>query len=656
MSDGSIIFDTSLDNRQLTKELSRLNKKIQGLNNEIYLKQRQKMPLTEQAKQLGALLDGAKAKLYDMQSGQKFYPSAKIEGQKKEIASLQKEWDRVNDRIDRIDEGIGRAAAKAELMKTEAGGIQQRLSNTSHFSELMEKATEKAQKSAQSFAVRMKEVVRSALVFSFITQGLGALREWLEKVIKTNGKATAAIARLKGALLTLAQPIVEVVIPVFIFLINLLTRIASIAASVMSALFGTTAEQSSENAKNLYDQSEALESVGKGAEKAEKSLASFDEINKLSENKSSGGGSSGNSAGTIAPDFTFLDMTEERLDRIAKAVMLIGAGFALWKLGSALPGMLGSVLKTLGGLAIAAGGLILIWDGMRDAWENGVDWDNMAEMILGVAAVTAGLGLAFGAVGAAIGLIIGGIALLITGIGDMMKNGMNLKNLLLTIGGIMAAGIGIALLTGSWIPILIAGIAALLLAIVYFAGEGDALISGLKDIFGGLIDFITGVFTGDWEKAWDGVKRIFKGIWNTILSIVGSVVNLIIDGINWLISKLNTISFSLPDWVPGIGGKSYGINISPVAKWEIPYLAQGAVIPPNREFMAVLGDQKNGTNIETPLATMIEAFKQAMADTGYGAGSEAVLVIDGEVFGRLAYRLGNKEARRKGVSLVEGKI
>lgn len=175
----------------------------------------------------------------------------------------------------------------------------------------------------------------------------------------------------------------------------------------------------------------------------------------------------------------------------------------------------------------------------------------------------------------------------------------------------------------------------------------------MKQIFSGLIEFLTGVFTLDWKKAWEGIKEIFRGIWNTIVGVLEAAVNLIIKGINWLIDQLNKIHFEIPDWVPGIGGKSFGINISHVNELKIPRLAQGAVIPPNREFMAVLGDQKSGTNIETPLATMVQAFKQALAESGYGGNNEAVLVLDKDVLGKVVYRLNKAEGTRIGVNLSE---
>ena len=89
-----------------------------------------------------------------------------------------------------------------------------------------------------------------------------------------------------------------------------------------------------------------------------------------------------------------------------------------------------------------------------------------------------------------------------------------------------------------------------------------------------------------------------------------------------------------------------------IPDYKIPALAQGAVIPPNREFLAVLGDQRSGTNIETPLATMVQAFKQALAESGYSGSSEAVLVLDRDVLGRVVYQLNKAEGNRIGVSLT----
>ena len=169
-------------------------------------------------------------------------------------------------------------------------------------------------------------------------------------------------------------------------------------------------------------------------------------------------------------------------------------------------------------------------------------------------------------------------------------------------------------------------------------------IDAVKKIFSGLTEFLAGVFSGDFEKALDGIKKILAGVLNGIITTIEFLINSIINGINFLIGKLNLIHFDVPDWVPLIGGEDVGFNIPLIPKLEIPRLAQGAVIPANREFLAVLGDQKNGVNIETPLDTMIQAFRTALAESGYNGEIvlNNVLTLDGEVVYRNQERIKTK--------------
>ena len=185
----------------------------------------------------------------------------------------------------------------------------------------------------------------------------------------------------------------------------------------------------------------------------------------------------------------------------------------------------------------------------------------------------------------------------------------------------------------------------------------------IENILKKISEFVSNVFAGDWKDAWSGITDIFKDAWNGIIGFLEDAVNLIIDGINWMISKLNTFSITTPEWLnklsvtKGLGGKTFGFNIPTLASVQLPRLASGAVIPPNREFMAVLGDQKSGTNIETPLSTMVQAFKQAINETGV-AGSRQMTVIfqlDRRELGRAIYQLNNEETQRVGVRLAGAK-
>ena len=112
-------------------------------------------------------------------------------------------------------------------------------------------------------------------------------------------------------------------------------------------------------------------------------------------------------------------------------------------------------------------------------------------------------------------------------------------------------------------------------------------------------------------KCFEGIKNGIRTPINAILGFVEKLVNGLIDGVNKMTSALGSLDIDVPDWVPEIGGKKFELSIPKINHISLPRLAQGAVIPPNNEFLAVLGDQKRGTNIETPLDTMVQAFNMA---------------------------------------------
>ncbi len=175
----------------------------------------------------------------------------------------------------------------------------------------------------------------------------------------------------------------------------------------------------------------------------------------------------------------------------------------------------------------------------------------------------------------------------------------------------------------------------------------------IKQIFNGIITFIKGVFSGDWEQAWNGIKDIFAGVWNLLVSVIKIPINNIIgminglvggvvSGINMIIRALNGLNFTVPDWIPGIGGKSVGFSITEISAPKIPYLAAGAVIPPNAPFMAMLGDQRHGTNIEAPLDTIKQAVREVI---GNGSGNNATYHFVAQLDGRTLFEEVINEAR-----------
>ena len=145
-----------------------------------------------------------------------------------------------------------------------------------------------------------------------------------------------------------------------------------------------------------------------------------------------------------------------------------------------------------------------------------------------------------------------------------------------------------------------------------------SIISSLKYI----VMFITGVFTGNWEKAWQGIVGLFKNIVGGMVEILKVPINHIIEHINKFINGINKIK--LPNWdaLGNLAGK--GINIP-----KIPKLAQGTVLPPNKPFLAMVGDQKSGTNVEAPLDTIVDAMRIALGGSnGFSGKIEVPIYLD----------------------------
>lgn len=202
--------------------------------------------------------------------------------------------------------------------------------------------------------------------------------------------------------------------------------------------------------------------------------------------------------------------------------------------------------------------------------------------------------------------------------------------------------------------------------VVFFAGIVADMVNVTITVLNGILQFLAAVFQGDWDTAWQvvgdtvknvwtGIKQFIKDTVNGIIGIINGMVSAAVEGINATIRAINSISFDIPDWIPGFGGKSLHLNIPTISAPQIPYLAQGAVLPPNKPFLAMVGDQTNGTNVEAPLETIKQALAEVMAETGDReivirfAGSLAELV-------RILKPYIDKENTRVGGSMLKGGV
>lgn len=400
MADGSITFSTELDNKKLEQQLQKARKEIEKLEESASAQEAKKSPLVQQAHELEESMRAAREEVRRYGSewaagvagADKNQSEAVIQAQQ-----LEAQHAKVVAQIDKIDQKLQPAYTKLDRMKETAGGLEQELSKASRKGSLMGDALNRAETYMDKFVRRVKGLARRVFVFTVITSMLRSLKNWMADAIKTDDKARASIARLKGALLTLAQPLVDVVIPAFTAFANILADLVSQAAGIVSTLFGSTAEESAKSAEELYDEQSAIKGVGDAAKKAGKAMANFDEINKLP--------GSGEGQKEIEPDFSGVgeknwlkDTLGEVAGMVADALML--GGIALVAIGAAT-----------GNLPLVVTGLVLLGVGLSiggqtdtlQSWADALGLNSVQEFVV-VAVTLAGIALV--AIGAAMGNIL----------------------------------------------------------------------------------------------------------------------------------------------------------------------------------------------------------------------------------------------------------
>lgn len=606
------------------------------------------------------------------------------------------------------------------------------------------------EKSVSAMTQAEKAELRYYAIMTQVTTAQGDMARSLDAPANQLRIFQAQLTQASRAIGNIFIPILQKILPIAIAVLRIVRELADAIAKLFHFKLTEIDYSGVGNlASGAEDAAAGFDDATSAAKELKKSVMGFDELNILNGNTASGSGSAGVSGGSgfdfELPEYGFLNDVSKQADEVTQKlknalpwILAIGAGLAAWKLGPKL----GLDLQKTIGLAVGIFGALTLVQNILDSIVNGVTEENMTGMIFGMTLAVTGLYVALGPVAGGITAIVSGLAVLAVAFSDAEKSGWNFQNQMLAIAGILAAGVGIGILIGSWIPLLIAMIASLLLSITTSTGHGQELINGVKEtlqgfidffagiftgdtertakgiegifsglkgiigsvidgirdwlnglldwidkktngklkplitgikaivtavfgnikqtvgniiddiktIFSGLIKFISGVFSGDFDKAWEGIKDIFKGIWNTIIDLLNGAINIIIKGLNWLIKQMNKISFDVPSWVPFVGGKSIGVNIDYISENVLPHLAKGAVIPANDEFLAVLGDQTHGNNIEAPEGLI----RKIVREESGGSGEVHVTIVLDSVTGKKLFetvvRENNAVVRATGAS------
>lgn len=655
---GDLVFDTTINSGQFDAGLAKLENNAKKAANNVDKAAQKVATLRKQLEELQAVAESEKKTRSTGTVSQETGEAIQKTTQQLKMAQLNLESSQI-------------AQEKASAAVSEYVGKQRLAALT----------TQNVSEQFKKFIKRIAGLAKRVFIFTMITKALRTMRKMLLSTIGADKQMSTSLAQIRGNLISAFAPIYNYILPAIRTLLAWLAKLTAVVSVFINSLFGKTASQADASAKALYNQASATEAAGDAAEKAKKQLSGLDEMTRWESNDSSGGGGGGSSG--IAPKFDLSDQVDTgKIGKIAAVVRelspyvaAVAAGFAAWKIGKKFLGNLSKAKQ----LALAVAGAALMAINVVDMLKNGINFDNLTGYIIGAAAAVTGLGLAFGVLGGAITAIVAGLVLFGVAIRDVIKNGFNSKNLTAITVALLTIGGAIAIITGAWIPLLIAAIAAVVVWIVAkwtsikewisktissIDAAFEQFLANVEEGVAAAVDWViekwTAVkdwFSGLWEKvasgavaAWDGIKSAFKSVpewfqgkfrdaWQKVKDVFSTggriwsgikegientfrtVVNAIIRGMNTIIavpfnkinSMLNTIrnaSFL------GISPfqNMWGVNPLPVP--QIPMLARGAVIPANRQFLAVLGDQRNGNNLEAPESLLRQIVREEAGSAG----------------------------------------
>lgn len=527
---------------------------------------------------------------------------------------------------------INKAANNLSLAKSELKMLVKK-------QEELGKKTERTSGKVKSLASRFKNLVLGVFIFNQISRGFNAMITSMKDGFKNlaqysknyNAQMSAlksSSAQLKNGLATAFSPIVTMALPYLTRLVSALNTACDAIARFMAAISG----------KNTYTKAKKqvvdyAKSLGTATDAAEGALAAFDEINVLETDSGGGTSARGEATGAdafeeaeIDPEFLLtMEKVKEILEIIAPLVFTIGAGLLTWSIINFLSGLMQThpLLGKIAAALMIIVGLVLAVYNYINMWKNGVDWGGLIGYIAGVSLVVAGLFVLFGPMAAGIALLVAGAAGIILALKDISENGMNAQNVTLLMISVVGLLIGIFLVFGATAAMIVAGIMAVIAifaVLVKAGGNGREVINHLKDAFKALGDFVKKIFAGDFEGALESLKECGRSFGNFFISVAEGIANGFIKMVNMVIDAVNNmLPDTIPDWVPIIGGKSFPKIPHWDATCSLPRLANGAVIRGGQPFAAILGDQPKGqTNIETPLDTMLDAFRKALDERGDG--------------------------------------
>lgn len=429
-----------------------------------------------------------------------------------------------------LEQATETASAAMETLANSTGGVSDILSSTMNdfnaFGTVIEAVTARLANLAHQFMRVLRFRIFRAIIRAITNafrEGLQNVRQYSEAINGLYAKDMAeldnAILKMNNSLGAALAPAIQALLPLLHWLIDGLINAANAFNQFFAAIQGHSTWTKAVDV--VASDFEDVKKSAIGAAKATKNLlADWDELNIIQSQAAGGGSGSGKNQIDYTKMFEESEFdgwasgVKDSLGVILGLAAGIGAAFLTWRISSILGLSLSDTLKYVLGIGLAVFGLVTLWKSLSDQLENGVNWDNLTQSMLGVAGVVAGLAILFGLTGAAVGMLIGAVVLAIAPIKELIETGKMCDESLAQLSiAIALIGGAVSLLTGSWIPLLIAGI---VIAIAWVVQKWDKI----KEWAAGVWNSITTWFSERWDaisgwvvQAWADVKAWFASLW-----------------------------------------------------------------------------------------------------------------------------------------------
>ena len=669
--DGEITIGTKLDTDKFDRQISQLEKKMKKEEDKkiiIDAKLGSQEQDLEKARQKTDELADAYQRLKELQdklaAGKatpgEFTTFQDLQSTYGSLEQLGTSFDNALSKQDAIEQKVAQTKYRYDEINSKVSEYKQKIESVKMQKQVsdVEKLKSGFNNVGSSIQSSIRNVARLALGIFGIRSAFMFLRRASSDLASYDQQYAANLEYIRYALTQMIAPVLQ-------WIVRLAATLLGYINAIVQAWFGINLF-SRGSAKNFQKMKAGASGASKAVKEIKKQLAGFDEINMLTDNSDSGAGGSGG-AGGVSPDFDlskfqgkvpdWLQWIIDNKDLILSTLAGIAAGLVFLKLGE-LAKSLGLIEgKLLGikalGFGVMVAGIIYTIQSLLDYLKD-PSWENFGKVIQGIGIAIVGLGILIGNVP----LIVAGAIVLI--IGTIIKHWEEIK-------AFFQKGIDWLKGKSDWVHQMFGDtigniydtfVVNLQLILNWF----DMTFKNIKQILDGIIQFVKGVFTGDWKMAWEGVKKIFGAIWDwikntlkTVLQIawntvkgiasrvgetISNVFKAIVNGVLSGVERVLNSPIRAVNRLIGVINAVPGINLSTLPTFNLPRMKRGGILNvPNKGTLVGGGSAIAGEAGHEGYIPLTD--QQAMAQLGAEIGRNVVVNLTNIT------KVGNRQIARE---------